>query len=37
MTTDDLITRARKAIETGQPNLAQLYMRKAINTIQEGQ
>lgn len=30
MTTDELITRARKAIETGQPNLAQLYMRKAL-------
>lgn len=30
MSTDELITRARKAIETGQPNLAQLYMRKAL-------
>lgn len=30
MTTDELITRARKAIETGQPNLAQLYMRNAL-------
>ncbi|PMQ19300.1 hypothetical protein [Glutamicibacter arilaitensis] len=30
MSTDELITRARKAIETGQPNLAQLYMRNAI-------
>ncbi|MEV7645907.1 MULTISPECIES: hypothetical protein [Actinomycetes] len=30
MSTDELITRAQKAIETGQPNLAQLYMRKAL-------
>lgn len=30
MSTDELITSARKAIETGQPNLAQLYMRKAL-------
>jgi len=33
MSTDDLITRARKAIETGQPNLAQLYMRKALEQV----
>ncbi|TAP26839.1 hypothetical protein [Arthrobacter sp. S41] len=30
MTTDELITRARRAIETRQPNLARLYMRKAL-------
>lgn len=38
MTTDELITRARRAIETGQPNLAKLYMRKALEqTDQERQ
>lgn len=37
MSTDELITRAQHAIQTGQPQLAQLYMRKAINTIQEGE
>lgn len=30
MTTDELITRARRAIETRQPNLARLYMRQAL-------
>lgn len=30
MTTDDLITNARKALETGQPNLAKLYMKNAL-------
>ncbi|MGP5389855.1 hypothetical protein [Glutamicibacter arilaitensis] len=30
MTTDDLITNARRALETGQPNLAKLYMRNAL-------
>lgn len=30
MTTGELITRAQHAICTGQPNLAQLYMRKAL-------
>ncbi|MGP9782548.1 hypothetical protein ACT3UQ_08820 [Glutamicibacter sp. AOP12-B1-11] len=30
MSTNELITRARRAIETGQPNLAKLYMRKAL-------
>lgn len=30
MTTDELITRAQHAIQTGQPRLAQLYMRKAL-------
>ena len=33
MTTDELITRARRAIETGQPNLAMLYMRNASEQI----
>lgn len=35
MTTDELITRARRAIETGQPNLAQLYMRKALEQTEQ--
>lgn len=35
MTTDELITRARRAIETGQPNLAQLYMRKAAQQVEQ--
>lgn len=30
MTTDELITRARRAIETRQPRIASLYMRKAL-------
>lgn len=30
MTTDELITRAQHATQTGQPNLAMLYMRKAL-------
>lgn len=35
MTTDELITRARRAIETGQPNLAKLYMRKALEQTEQ--
>lgn len=35
MTTDELITKARHAIETGQPNLAQLYMRKALEQTEQ--
>lgn len=35
MTTDDLITRARRAIVTGQPRLAQLYMRKALGQTEQ--
>lgn len=30
MTTDELITRARRAIETKQPRIAKMYMRKAL-------
>ncbi|ALG28058.1 hypothetical protein AOZ07_02955 [Glutamicibacter halophytocola] len=30
MTTDELITRARRAIETRQPRIANMYMRKAL-------
>lgn len=35
MTTDQLITKAIHAINTGQPNLAQLYMRKAAQQIEQ--
>ena len=35
MTTDELITRARRAVETGQPRVAGLYMRKALEQVQE--
>lgn len=34
MTTDELITRARRAIDTGQPNLSMLYMRKAAQQVE---
>lgn len=35
MTTDYLITKARRALETGQPNLAKLYMRKALEQTEQ--
>jgi len=34
MTTDELISRARHALSTGQPNLAQLYMRNAMLQVE---